>query len=74
MATVTILKTEYQRLVDRALRYEYLRQLMEGDIFAPPPTRKAKEVIKALRKTGLYNKGFLKSIEKGLGRSSHFKA
>ena len=73
MTTVTILKKEYQQLLDKALRYEYLRQLMEGDIFAPPPTRSSKKVIGAFKKTELYNQKFLKSLEKGLERSSYFK-
>jgi len=73
MATITVPKKEYQRLLDRALRYEYLRQLMEGDIFSPPPSQNSKEVIGAFEKTGLYNQAFLKSLKKGLMRSSLFK-
>ena len=73
MTTVTILKKEYQQLLDKALRYEYLRQLMEGDVFTSPPTRNSKKVVGAFEKTKLYNQKFLKSLEKGLGRSSHFK-
>lgn len=71
--TVTILKKEYQRLLERALRYEYLRQIMEEDFFTSPPTRSIKEIITAFKKTRRYNQNFLKSLEKGLGRSSYFE-
>ena len=73
MANVTIPKKEYQRLLDRALRYEYLRQILEGDIFTSPSTRNIKRVIKEFRATKLYNEEFLKSLAKGLKRSSYFK-
>lgn len=73
MANVILPKKEYQKLLDRALRYEYLRQILEGDIFAAPPTRNAKTVIKEFRATKLYNKKFLESLAKGLKRSPYFK-
>ena len=73
MATITIPKKEYQRLLERALRYEYLRQVLEEDIFAPPPVRNSKVVIKEFRATKRYNQKFLKSLAKGLKRSSYFK-
>lgn len=69
MDTITLPKTKYQQLLDRALRYEYLRQLMTEDIFAPPPTQNIKEVVGAFEETGLYNQKFLDSLEKGLSRS-----
>ena len=74
MANITISKKEYHRLLDRAFRYEYLRQILEEDIFASPPTKNLKEVIKEFKKSGLYNQKFLKSLEKGLRRSSYFRA
>jgi hypothetical protein len=73
MATITVPKKEYQQLLDKALRYEYLRQLMERDIFSPPQSQNSKEVVEAFKNTGLYNQAFLKSSKKGLMRSSHFK-
>jgi len=73
MTTITVPKKEYQQLLDRALRYEYLRQLMEGDIFSPPPSQDSREVIKSFKNTELYNQEFLKSLKKGLTRSSLFK-
>jgi hypothetical protein len=74
MVTVTIPKKEYQDLSEKALRYEYLRQILEEDIFAPPPTKDPNEVIKEFKKSGLYNRKFLGSLEKGLRRSSYFRA
>lgn len=73
MATITISKREYQRLLDRALRYEYLRQILEEDIFTPPPIRNSKAVIKEFRAMKRYNQKFLESLSKGLRRSSYFK-
>lgn len=73
MNTVTIPKKEYKELVDRKLRYEYLRQIMEEDIFTPPPTRNSKEVLDVFKASGRYNKKFLESLKKGLKRSSYFK-
>jgi len=74
MATISISKKEYHQLVEKALRYDYLNQLLKEDIFACPPTRNIKKIVKAFGKTRLYNNVFLKSLEKGLGRSSYFKA
>ncbi len=73
MDTVVISKKEYQELFDKRLRYEYLRQIIEEDIFSPPPTKRVEEIIKAFKQTKLYNKEFLGSLEKGLKRSSYFK-
>ncbi|MCL0086138.1 hypothetical protein M1N52_02585 [Thermodesulfovibrionales bacterium] len=46
---------------------------IEGDIFSLPPTNDIKEVIKAFKKTGLYNQKFIGSLEKGLKISPYFK-
>jgi len=73
MVTITISKKEYQQLMDKALRYEYLRQILEEDIFAPPPTKNIKGIIREFKKTRLYNQKFLESLEKGLKRSSYFR-
>ena len=73
MATITMSKKQYQRLLDKALRYEYLRQVLEEDIFGPPPTRNSKTILKEFRKARKYNQKFLKSLAKGLKRSSYFK-
>ena len=73
--TVTVPKKEYQKLLERALRYEYLRQILKEkeDIFAPPLTQRIEEIIRAFKKTRLYSPEFLKSLEKGLKRSAYFK-
>jgi len=73
MVTVTIPKKEYQSLAEKALRYEYLRQLLEEDIFGTPLNRDTKEVIREFNKSGLYNQKFLESLGRGLKRSSYFR-
>jgi len=72
MVAVTISKKEYDRLLDRALRYEYLRQILNEDIFAAPSTKNTKAVLKEFRLAKRYNQKFLESLEKGLKRSSYF--
>lgn len=74
MSTITISKKEYRDLVDKRLRYEYLRQILEKDIFSPPPTRDVRKIIKVFDASGKYNAEFLRGLEKGLRRSSHFRS
>lgn len=73
MINITVPKKEYQKLVEKALRYEYVRQIMEGDLFASPPTKNIGEIIGEFRKTRRYDQKFLESLEKGLKHSSYFK-
>lgn len=73
MQTVTISKKEYEELVEKKLRYEYLHQIIEGDIFSPPPTKDIDKIVDAFKKTGLYTQKFIDSLEKGLKRSAYFK-
>jgi hypothetical protein len=73
MKEITISKKEYQELLEKALRYDYFRRLMEEDIFAPPPTKSIREVLRAFEKTKIYSPKFLKSLERGLKRSSYFR-
>lgn len=73
MATISIPKKEYNQLVEKALRYDYINHLLKEDIFSSPPSRDIKKIVKAFGKTRLYNNAFLKSLEKGLRRSSYFK-
>ena len=73
MSTITISKKEYTELVDKKLRYEYLRNVLEGDIFVSPPTKSVKKIINAFHDTRKYNNQFLSSLEKGLKKSSYFK-
>lgn len=72
MAKIAIPKTEYEQLLEKARRYEYLRQILEEDIFAPPPTRSIKAILNEFRATGQYSREFLDSLAKGLRRSSYF--
>ncbi|MEX2033439.1 MAG: hypothetical protein WD889_02665 [Candidatus Colwellbacteria bacterium] len=74
MASVTISKKEYRELLDKKLRYEYLREFLKKDIFSPPLSKNVKTTIKAFKETRRYNEKFLKSLERGLKRSSHFKS
>jgi hypothetical protein len=73
MITITIPKTEYQRLTEKAFRYEYLRQIMEEEIFASPPVRDVKKIVQEFKETNLYSQKFLNSLKRGLNHSSYFK-
>lgn len=73
MVTVTIPKKEYEHLTEKALRYEYLRQILEEDVFAVPPTKNSKEIIREFKKSKVYNRKFIDSLERGLKRSSYFR-
>jgi len=73
MNTITIPQKEYQMLLDKALRYDYLETVIkQDDLFGSPPTKDSKEIINAFKATKLYNSAFLKSLEKGLERSACF--
>ncbi|OGD70859.1 hypothetical protein A3I18_01310 [Candidatus Campbellbacteria bacterium RIFCSPLOWO2_02_FULL_35_11] len=73
MATITISKKEYRELIEKKLRYEYLHQIMEEDIFSSPPTKNIQEVVRGFKATKKYNRRFVNSLEKGLKRSACFK-
>ena len=73
MVTITIPKIEYQQLLGKAFRYDYLKKVITENIFAFPPVRGAKKILKEFQATNLYNKKFLNSLKKGLKRSSYFK-
>lgn len=73
MQKIMISKKEYAELINAKLRYDYLREVVEGDIFSPPPVRNTSQIVKAFKDTKKYNPQFLKSLEKGLKRSSFFK-
>ncbi len=73
MVKVTIPRTEYKKLTEKAQRYEYLRQIISEDLFASPPTRNTKEIVESFRKTKKYNQKFLDSLEEGLKHSSFFQ-
>ena len=73
MQTITIPKKEYEALVDRGLRYEYLQKAIKEDVFLSPPEKNSKIVLKHMSAKGKYSKKFIKSLEVGLKRSSYFK-
>lgn len=72
MSNITIPKREYQKLLDNSFRFEYLRQILEEDIFSSPPTRNKETIIGEFKKTKKYNEKFIESLAKGLKRSSYF--
>ena len=72
--TITIPKTKYESLAEKAKAYKELKKAVSRTgFFDPPPTRKKSEILSAFRKSGFYNKKFLESFAKGLERSSYFK-
>lgn len=73
MSTITITKKEYKELLEKKVRYENLKRVMEEDIFSTPPTRDAREILSAFQASRRHNKKFLKSLKRGLERSSYFK-
>lgn len=70
--TVSVSRTEYQRLRQIARRFELLRRLVEFDTFAKPPVRNVNQVMRKFRETERYSEPFLKSLEHGLRESSYF--
>jgi len=74
MATITISKKEYRELLEKKMRYEYLRFIIDGDIFASPPIRNKRKIIDSFRATKRYNRKFLSSLKRGLERSTHFSS
>ena len=73
MVTVTIPKKEYEELVEKRVKYEWLKQIIEGNTFASPPIKNANEVLAAFKSTKKYSRAFLESIKRGLRRSSYFR-
>lgn len=73
MSNITIPKREYEKLLDNSFRFEYLRQILEEDIFSPPPTRNRETIVGEFKKTKKYNEKFIESLARGLKRSSYFK-
>lgn len=73
MATITIPKKEYEELVEKRVKYEWLKEIIEGNTFSSPPTKNALEVMAAFKATKKYNSKFLKSLANGLKQSSYFR-
>ena len=72
MSTITISKEEYKTLLATRERYEYLRGIVQEDIFSPPPVRNRNQIIAEFRATKKYSNAFLKDLDEGLRRSSYF--
>lgn len=73
MSTVTITKTQYKSLKERADAYERIVSATRRELFTPPPVRNFRTVISAFRKTKKYSEAFLKSLEEGLRESTFFE-
>lgn len=73
MSLVTIPKIEYDDLRARASAYERMVSAAQTPFSLTPPERSQRKIIAAFRKTNKYNKEFLSSLKKGLGRSTYFK-
>lgn len=67
--TITLSKTEYQRLKAQAKAY----QKIMSKFFELALRNSIKEVIEDFRRTNLYSEEFLKDLESGLKKSSYFK-
>ena len=72
--TVTITKKKYEELLEKQLRYERIRQVLEENTFSSPPIRNSREIIKKFAATKRYNKKFLTRMAKGLKRSAYFQS
>lgn len=76
METVTIPKTEYSKLKRYSSAYLKIASKIvevEKDLFSSPPVRNINQVVKSFRNTKKYSSDFIKSLERGLKRSSLFK-
>lgn len=74
MSTITIPKTEYKNLKERADAYERMLEAAQTSFSLTPPEKSRKKIITSLKKTGKYNQSFLSAINKGLRRSDYFIA
>ena len=72
MPTITLAKTEYQELKKKAENYDRILETVQADFLASPPVRDRGKIIEAFRKTKLYNRQFLGSLQRGLKRSDYF--
>ncbi len=73
MGNVTISNKEYLKLSEKAMRYEYIHQLLTEDLFVSPPEKSVKNIMKTFGASKKHSPHFLKSLEAGLRRSSYFK-
>lgn len=74
MKSVTIPKIEYEVLKTRATAYDRVVSALESTFTLTPPERSRKKIIAEFKKTKKYSREFVGSLERGLARSSYFKA
>ncbi|OGZ08059.1 MAG: hypothetical protein A3D65_04630 [Candidatus Lloydbacteria bacterium RIFCSPHIGHO2_02_FULL_50_13] len=74
MKSVTIPQIEYEVLKTRANAYARVVSALENTFTLTPPERSKKKIIAEFKKTKKYNKEFVDALERGLARSSYFKA
>jgi len=72
MTTITLPKIEYLNLKKRAEAFDNMIAGINPSFFLVPPEKSRKRIISEFSKTKIYNKEFLKSLGKGLKRSSFF--
>ncbi|MDP3792608.1 MAG: hypothetical protein Q8Q89_02660 [bacterium] len=76
METVTIPKTEYTKLKRYSSAYLKIASKIvevEREVFSSPPIRNIGRVTKSFKETNKYSRDFMKSLGKGLKRSSFFR-
>ncbi|MEK7673686.1 MAG: hypothetical protein AAB371_00615 [Patescibacteria group bacterium] len=73
MSTITIPQKEHKQLAEKAFKFEYLREIINSDVFAPPSIKNMNEIIEILKNTKKYSKKFIANIENGMRRSAYFK-
>lgn len=71
---VTITKEKYEKLRQKAERFEVIQKLAFNDqeLFREPATKNIPEIIRGMEKTKRYSKAFLKSLASGLKKSDYF--
>ena len=63
---------EYKELKERADTFARLFPINKRFAHLVPPIRSRSKIIEEFKKTGLYNKKFIDSLDRGLKRSIHF--
>lgn len=74
MKSITIPQIEYKILKARATAYDRVVSALESTFTLTPPERSKKKIIAEFKKTKKYSKEFVTALERGLARSSYFKA
>jgi hypothetical protein len=74
MKSVTIPKIEYEVLRARANAYDRVVSALERTFTLTPPERSRGKIIAEFTKSKKYNRKFVDALERGLARSSYFRA